>query len=156
MLRLDHARITTTSDSMDVPQEWNDRNAYALDGQDEDPDALNDETFGGDGWDDVDPVSPIIIVPSVHTINCIICGQLQAGDIADLSRMTLNHEGFISTSAANGISIGSNVEQSKEQIYESYPSLPSTDILGIPTSSGLLTPQMLQQHSSRTPGYCFL
>ena len=40
---------------MDIPQNWMDRNALDLGG--EDADALNDETFGdGADWDDPDPV----------------------------------------------------------------------------------------------------
>lgn len=51
-----YACVNDPKMSMDVPQTWDDRIAYNLDGDDEDPDALNDETFGGGGWDDIDPV----------------------------------------------------------------------------------------------------
>ena len=72
---------------------------------------------------------------------CVL--QMNAGDIADLSRMTLNNDGLMGSS----ISAPFSKESDNSHSYDPFPALPKSDRLGShPHSMGssLLTPQMIQ------------
>ena len=73
---------------------------------------------------------------------------MNAGDIADLSRMTLSNDGMLGP--AKPAPLKKESEFPKDA-YDAFPALPTTDRLGShPPSLGssLLTPQMIQPSRS--------
>lgn len=69
---------------------------------------------------------------------------MNAGDIADLSRMTLNNDGMLGSAMPAPFEKES---ESAKDAYDPFPALPTSDRLGShPPSLGsaLLTPQMIQ------------
>ena len=93
-------------------------------GDDDDADALNDETFGDGGWDDPAPM----------------------GDISDLSAMTLGKADILQEAAQRV----PGAQHATDGADFAFPSLPmGASLLGGPakpaTPAGLMTPQMMMQ-----------
>ena len=115
-----------------MPQSWQNREDLLGGlGDDDDADALNDETFGDGGWDDPAPM----------------------GDISDLSAMTLDKAQILQEAAqrvpggGGGLGGGGGVSDGADF---SFPSLPmGASLLGGTAKplapAGLMTPQMMMQ-----------
>ena len=119
-----------------MPQMWQNREDLLGGlGDDDDADALNDETFGDGGWDDVAPM----------------------GDISDLSAMTLDKAQILQEAAQSvpgaGTAGGGKTGASGGDDSSFFPALPmGSSFLGGPAKPlapmGLMTPQMMMQSAA--------